>query len=693
MSELLERTRQACLERIRTVRRALESVRDPSDASCDLALRELHAIKGETAMAGLRVISKVAHGLETLIIQRRQEEPLYLADAIEALRVLADVLSSSKVEDLVGSSDVEELLDEIRAAGGGAASQRGQSKGARTTATEHQEVASEPQTAANGTPSAQAVIDESRGAPAPQGGWIRVGARSIESLSNLMSEVSAELDGARAALAELSHLVDQQALSRAQALADQLDTVRSRVADAEERAWNLRLVAISPALQDLADHVDGLARQLGKKIEVHVDAQGVALERGAVEALREPLMHLARNAVDHGIEPPSARHDKSETGRVSFHAESQGGEVIIAVEDDGAGIDVEAVRSRAVELKLVAADRARLLSFEEVVDLVFANGFSQRDEASEISGRGGGLAAVRSAVEGLGGAVRLSTTAGRGSRFELVLPAAVARERVLVVETAGLPWAIPSRWVRSVVRQPDTLERARRERTLRLQDGLVPARPLNAWLGAPREDESAAVVVEIAGRRTALLVGRIEVEVDLLRSPTDALVAAATRVAASGILSDGRAAFFLRWAEVLREVTQLADDGVVAQRKTARKPRVLIVDDSPVIRDIVGEVLSGAGIEVLTAVDGKVALELVQTEELDLVVSDIEMPRMNGLELLQSIRKQTEVLPVVMLTTRSKPEHRREAALMGANAYIAKSEFHGDTLMEVVRRFVDVRGS
>jgi CheY-like chemotaxis protein len=226
---------------------------------------------------------------------------------------------------------------------------------------------------------------------------------------------------------------------------------------------------------------------------------------------------------------------------------------------------------------------------------------------------------------------------------------------------------------------------------LRTPEGLVPARPLNAWLGAPREDDTAALVVDIAGRRAALLVARTASEVDLLRTPADPLLSCSTRVAASGILPDGRVTFFLRWGEVLRELAQLSDEQVaVARRTRAHVPRVLVVDDSPVIRDIIGEVLTAAGMDVKSATDGRTALELMEGEQFDLVVSDIEMPKMDGLELLQAVRQRSAILPVVMLTTRSKPEHRREAALLGANAYIAKSEFHGDTLMEVVRRFVDL---
>ena len=684
MDDLLERTRAACLERARAVRTALQKVQDPGDRALDAALRELHAVKGEAVMGGLRSVSKLAHALESLLIERRQVEPFYLDDVRHALRVLTDILANTPAVDLVSANDIEDLLREVEISAEAHDSER-RSSVPPAAAVSPARIDTSTETAAVG-PQVAPRADRANA----ETNWVRVDIRSIDDLSNLISEMVVDLEGMRSLLAEAPRRFEGRVDRMVQAVGEEIDGLRARVARAEARAWSLRLVPLAPTLQGLAEHLENLGRQLGKQVRVEVHAGDVALERSVVEVLREPLLHLGRNAVDHGIELPDDRGDKPLPARIRLHAESQGAETLVAVEDDGAGLDVAAIRQRAVALELAAPERAPLLSRDEVLDLIFVHGFSECHEASEISGRGIGLSAVRSCIERLGGAVRVASSQGRSSRFELVLPAAVARERVLVVESAGLPWAIPSRWVRSVVRDPDTLQQAREKRMLRTHEGLSPARPLSAWLGAPREEETAAILVSIAGRRTALLVARTLVEGVLLRLPTDPLLEVGARVVASGTLDDGRVAFFLRWAEVVREATQLAHDGVVEARHAPRRVRILMADDSPVIRDIVGEVLTGAGFEVTTAEDGKIALERLARDPFDLVITDIEMPRMTGLELLQAIREKDPHLPVVMLTTRSKPEHRREAALLGANAYIAKSEFHGDTLMEVVRRFVDL---
>lgn len=685
MSDLLERTRAAALERVRAVRRSLADVASPDAPGFEVALRELHAIKGETAMAGLRSLSRLVHGFESLLLSRRRQEPLFLEDALEALRVLAELLASTSAAELVGSSDLEDLEVEVLAAGR-VSFEADASGPAPPSGPAREEVA--PPVRSQGAPPERAVVRS-----APERGHARVATRDLDELADLVSEVAAELDLIRGQLAP-SGAVAAPAGPQARQLGEGLAALRARVGMAEERAWQLRLAPVAPLFDELADHLEGLAGQLGKSARVEVDAHAVALERRVLEAVREALLHLGRNAIDHGIERPEQRGGKARVGRIRLGASSEGGEVVISVEDDGGGLDPEAILRRAVELGLVPSARASSLRKDEIVDLIFSSGFSQRTTVTELSGRGVGLAAVRRVVEDLGGTVRALPRASGGTRFELVLPAAVVRQRVLVVEALGLSWAIPSRYVRTIVRDVATIAHAKQKRMLRTPEGIAPVRALGAWIGGRSENDSAAVVVDVGGRRVALLVTRVVMEVDLLRAPADPVAMSTSRIAASGTLPGGGTAFFLRWAQVVREILHLREESVPeVERSQNTRARILVVDDSAVIRDIVGNVLTGAGLEVTTADDGRAALDLVLERSFDLVVSDVEMPRMNGLELLEHIRRRSEHLPVVMLTTRSTSEHRREAALLGANAYIAKSEFEGDALLDVVRRFVDAPAS
>ena len=668
---LLERTRAVCIDRLKSVIGILTSVSGPDDSGLTVALRELHAVKGETSMARLRTLSQIAHAFETLLGQRRNEQPWYLDDIRAALEMLLEIVERTASSELDADPDIDDLLAELSASIAGGATDR---VSAEQRATSIQATA--PVGAAgNGTQGRSA--------------WLHIDALKIDELCDQVSAVSSDLEQLREALFEvLGSPGIQQTLGPVQRLRDRVQTVRSKMVAVETTTWNLRLLAVEPMLQELSRHVSTLAGELGKNVSVEVRAGGVEVERAVLEALREPLMHVVRNAVDHGIEASSARGDKPPVGRIVLEAESHGSQVTIAVQDDGQGIDPQRLRQRAVALGIISAERARLMTGDETLELVFASGFTQKETVTELSGRGVGLAAARSKVEGMGGAFKLSTSIGNGTRFELILPTVVSRERVLLVESGQIAWALPARWIRAVIRNPDDLESARNQLLVRTKEGLLPVRSLASWLGVHDELESSLLVVEIAGLRRGVLVGRTLWETDLLRRPADAALSKATRASASGTLQDGRVVLFLRWAEVLRDSTPRASAGPRAPQRQRRTPRILVVDDSAIIRDIVGEILSGAGFEVLSADNGAQALAMIEEQHLDLVISDVEMPRMSGLEFLKELRKGNELLPVVMLTTRNSTEHRREAALLGANAYVAKSEFHGDTLLEVVGRFV-----
>jgi two-component system chemotaxis sensor kinase CheA len=676
MDDLRERTRAACLDRLRQVRTLLTGLVHADEDRLPTALAELHAVKGECAMAGLRVMSHLAHALETLLIERRKAPTWSVGDVCGGLDVLIALVDEKTADRLSEDPDLSDLLRELRAA----------SADGRLTAPGD---------------SADTVLEQARGAsPAQTDGlvrdeqrvpWIRVDGRRIDSLCERIAEVSANLGRLETDLNDVvASAQDGKPARSVQLVLDRFVGARSALGRVVDIAWALRLVPLGPTLQELAEHARKLGSDLGKQLDVVVRAGGVQVEAAALDEIREPLMHIVRNAVDHGIEAPDQRGAKPAVGRIVCTAESHASQVSITVEDDGCGMDVAALRARAIELELLQPALAPTLSDEQVTDFIFAAGFSQRRAASELSGRGIGLSAARRKVEALGGAIHVRTTPGSGSRFDVLLPASISRERVLVLEAGSILWGIPARWVRSAVQESELLEAARTTGILRTADGLVPARSLCAALGLVRQEERIALVTEIGGRRTAWLVERALADLDLLRRPADPVLAATTPIAASGVLPDGRMVLLLRWAEMQREAEHRRDHDAREPAPAVRKPRILVVDDSPVICDIVSEVLGSAGFDVRAESNGVAALERLREWEADLVITDVEMPRMDGLALLERIRHDHALLPVVVLTTRSSPADRRNAALLGANAYIAKSEFQGETLLGVVRRYVDL---
>jgi chemotaxis protein histidine kinase CheA len=419
---------------------------------------------------------------------------------------------------------------------------------------------------------------------------------------------------------------------------------------------------------------------------------GVQLERDVADQLWDSLLHLVQNAVDHGIESPELRGSKPPVARLLLTAESVGPSVALRVEDDGRGIDPAEVRRAAVERGVLSEEAARDLSDAATSELLFEHGFSTRREASRTAGRGVGLDVVRRRVESLGGSVSIDSRIGQGTRFTLGVPFAITKEKLLVIELCGAPYALPARVVRAVL-SAEAFPKPGNDSVVKHDAETIPFRSLCDALSLPHDpSESFVLVLDLSGRKFAAGVGRIVGERDLIRRPAEKLLHQ-TGIGASAVLEDGRIVLLPELNYVSRALRaragQIVPGSIEPER---RRQRVLVADDSPVVRELVTEILSAAGLQVEQANDGSAALESILTSEPDLLVSDVEMPRMNGFDLLAEVRRRTQRLPVVMLSTRGSAEDRKRATRLGANAYLVKTEFHSESLLEVVRRFVSIKG-
>lgn len=469
--------------------------------------------------------------------------------------------------------------------------------------------------------------------------------------------------------------------------------LRHELAELTELAWTLRLVPIEPALESLSEHAGELGRQLGKPLRVLIDAGGAQLERSLLERLQEPIMHLIRNALDHGIEPRSARGDKPSEATLEIIARSAGTEVEIAVVDDGRGVDIERVRQRARERGLLDEAEARAAGPRELLTLLFRAGFSTNATVNELSGRGVGLDAVRRAIEALGGEVTLSSTAGRGTRCELRVPATISRETVLVIQLGPTLWGLPSRRVDRVVALNDRASVSPTSSILVVDEHLplgTLARSLGVSDAPDLADNRVAICCSHAERRYALASPPVLGEFELFRRPMGSLLASMGPASASAVMDDGRVVLLVDPAALLDRPFRSNGRERPSQRPRPR-PRVLVVDDSPIVRELMVELLTAANLEVCTASDGQAALEVLDRRKLDLVLSDVEMPNMDGFELLRRVRKRDPELPIVMVTTRGSAADRERATSLGADAYLVKSDFHEKNMLEVIARFVEVK--
>ncbi|MBI2215845.1 MAG: response regulator [Candidatus Rokubacteria bacterium] len=465
---------------------------------------------------------------------------------------------------------------------------------------------------------------------------------------------------------------------------------------------HLRMTPVSTVLDLFPAMVQDLARESDKDVECVARGAEIPVDRKVLQAMKDPLIHLVRNAVDHGIEPPAERVEAGKTrrGRVSVTiAPAEGHRVEIVVEDDGRGIDTGRLCAEAVRARLLTPEAARTLPEHEAVALAFRSGLSTSAIITDLSGHGLGLAIVKERVERLSGTIEITTRAGAGTRVRMLLPASVATFRGLLVESGDQAFLLPIEAVERVVRvgSPD-VEHVDGRPTIRWDGRPLTVVPLGALLGlAPREGDIVAgarrpcVVLGAGAERAGLLVdevlGEREVQVKELRRP----LVRVRNVAAAGLLGTGRPVLILRPADLFRSLHEAPRPAVpAAQRAASRQKVVLVVDDSITTRTMEKNLLEAAGYQVRVAVDGIDAWTVLRTEAVDLVVSDVDMPRMDGFALTERIRADRERadLPVVLVTALESREDRERGIEVGANAYLVKSTFDQSNLLEIIRRLV-----
>lgn len=514
-------------------------------------------------------------------------------------------------------------------------------------------------------------------------------------------EVTNDLRSLEAGAREMLHQLtrDERALSGA-------------VGGLQERVRGARLTAASIVLDLFPRMVRDLARESGKPVEWVAQGTELEVDRKVLEEIKDPLIHLVRNAIDHGIEPPEVRAQagKPPTGRigVTFGA-IEGNRIEIRVEDDGCGIDSAQVSEAAVRTRLLTSEAAQGLTDEEALALIWRSGLSTSPIITDVSGHGLGLAIVKDRVERLGGQIRIETHRGSGTTVRMVLPASIATFRGLLVRAGGQPFLIPTEAVERAIRvAAGEIEHVEGREAIRwngrslslarLSDllDLAPLPTLQASgssLQFPAPVRRQPCVVTTVGEESlGLLVEEIEGEREVLVKELTAPLVRVRNVAGAGLLGTGRVALILRPADLLKSARRSPRPAALAfvAPETKRQSRILVVDDSITTRTMEKNLLETAGYHVQVAVDGVEAWTLLKTEAFDLVVSDVDMPRMDGLDLTAKIRTDPKMadIPVVLVTALESREDKERGIEVGANAYLVKSSFDQTNLLEIIRRLV-----
>ncbi len=448
--------------------------------------------------------------------------------------------------------------------------------------------------------------------------------------------------------------------------------------------------------------VRDIGRQLGKRVRAVLEGAQMTVDRDVLERLDAPLTHLLRNAVDHGIEMPELRRDagKPEEGSIRIGVTYRAGMLSIDVSDDGAGIDFERIRSRIVSDGRMAEPDAARLDEDALGEVLFGAGFSTRDQVSEISGRGVGLDVVRQMLKELDGSVRLSSSRGGGTRFSLLVPISRAVTRAVVVSVAGEAYAFPLLRIERLVRSDRAAVQAGQGMQYLAVDGqnigLVPlAEQLDLGESRLRSDHVDVVVVSQEGRRAGFVVDAVLGEFDLATRPLDSRLGRVTDLASVAILPDGAPVVMLDVEDLMhgaldreRHLARLREDE--GDGPVQRRRRVLVVDDSISVRELERQLLSARGYEVEVAVDGMDGWSKLRDWNCDLVITDVDMPRMDGIELTRSIKQDPKFrsLPVIIVSYRDRPEDRARGMEVRADAYLTKSDFQEHGFIDVVHGLI-----
>lgn len=490
-----------------------------------------------------------------------------------------------------------------------------------------------------------------------------------------------------------------------------LSQLERQSGDVQDRVLRLRMLPVGTLTARLDRTVRVTAAARGKQVDFSIFGEDVELDKTVVEEVADPLLHILRNAVDHGIESPDVRRTfgKPERGHIRLLAYQEGTEIVVEVRDDGAGLNAARIRATAVERGLLAADEAESVGESDLFQFIFAPGFSTAQEVSEISGRGVGMDVVKSVISRLKGTVVVQSAPGRGTAFIIRLPMTLAVARALLVKAGGETFALPFAGVSQIRRvEADEVRAIGNEPVLNVDGAVYPLVVLSKVLGLKRRPQTdhlaerpPAVILTVEGKEYALVVDEVLEARDVVVKNLGTLLRRMRGVSGATLTGDGSVVLILNVAELLRESPRQSAGARTSLLPPAPAPAkekltVLIADDSVSVRRVISNLMKSAGYDPIVVKDGVEALEAIQNAPAppDIILSDVEMPRMDGYELTSTLRSQPAYrdIPIVMITSRAGELHRRKAFSLGVSEYVVKP-YQDETLLAVIHRLTQTERS
>jgi two-component system sensor histidine kinase and response regulator WspE len=537
---------------------------------------------------------------------------------------------------------------------------------------------------------------------------------SLQALEDRFAGAGTRAGDLRAPLSAAGQEMLANARARAaedlQSLGQTVEAIESFAHSSEDLSSRLHYEVLASRMRPLADGIRGfprlvrdMARELEKQARFEVDGESTGVDRDLLDRLEAPLNHLIRNALDHGVETPEERRaaGKPPVATIRLEARHRAGVLQIVLSDDGRGVDLQRLRTKVVERGLTSAAMARRLGEAELLDFLFLPGFTTKEHVTEVSGRGVGLDVVQSMVHSVRGGVRVTTRPGKGTRFILHLPITFSVIRALLVEIAGEPYAFPLSRIDRILRvdRAEIRDLEGKPHVL-LGDQLVGLVDATRVLDLPVEEARRAgeslpvVVASDRSHRFGVVVDRFLNERDLRVSPLDARLGKVPNINSSSVLEDGWPVLIVDVEDLVRSIDNLLSGRrlgklaaeVAAEHRARAVKRILVVDDSITVRELERQLLENQGYHVDTAVDGVDGWNAVRSAHYDLVVSDIDMPRMDGIALVRHIKEDARLqsIPVVVVSYKDREEDRIKGLDAGANSYLTKSSFHDRTFLSTI---------
>ncbi len=710
LDDLIDIFREESVESLDQLHRSLEAVQERGDLSAVAeCLRLAHNLKGASATVGFEDFSSLAYLLEDFFLAHVERETPpddeRLASAFKALSELERLAQGG----LATATEAEWRRDlglpddkEQRENGHGPpTTPQSAPKGARAAA-------ALPVAAESSQAQDEALVTEAVG-----GKFVRVDRARLEELLRLSSDLVAQNGRLLALGGVLREVVDalgewvpqaadeepvlEMVVEQLSVLAEQDRHEAAQAAElasgVEDAAKRMRMTRLDSAFAGWRRVVADAGQQLGKDVRLRGELGDAEVDRHVLDRLHVPIIHLLRNAVAHGIESPGVRFEKGKPkrGEVVVGARQRGVSVELWIQDDGAGVDAQAIAEAAVEKGLLTADAAAELKAEEAIALLFRPGFSTTKSADRVSGRGVGLDEVRATLEQLGGSVSVSPVEGfpGGTRFELDFPVSVLSTRGLVVEDGGQRYVLPLHNVQRT-------ERAR-ARDLREVDGrrmlstskgsLIEFQPLQRLMAAADSgagvlpDALEVVILKLGKEELAVCVQKVVGDAEVVIKPLPWNLAGRVRAAGVCVMRDGTLALALEPRQFARA---WAKTSLPAQSKAP--PKVLVVDDSLTRRTLHSNLMRSAGYGVSSAPNGARAWEMLRSERFDILVTDVQMPELDGFALTERVRSDPTLarLPVVLVTGLTDRADEQRGVAVGANAYVRKQDFAQERLLETV---------